>query len=334
MNLSCINTNELLSRLCNTVKQERNSTILIIRYLAELDKRQAYRDLGYSSLFSFCTEKLKYSEGATQRRISAARIINKFPIIIDYLNQVKLNLSTLSIIDEYLTDSNHLELLESVQNKSRTEVDQLLAVYLAKTNVQQSKPAAKADSIRAVNRAPKVPKETKSLPLFDLIQAEVKTDAEPIIQTPLFRHCSEFIPQFNVSFQTKQEFIELVEACKKLYGYPGIRLDEILIKIMRKQVKLALKKPKVTKATKVRTNTRYIPKSVKHQVRIRDNGQCTYVCNGTRCSCQTALQYDHIVPFSRGGSNSVDNLRLRCGTHNRLEAERMFLIPKRIVAAC
>ena len=79
--------------------------------LAELDKRQAYRDLGYSSLFSFCTEKLKYSEGAAQRRISTARCLNKFPIVLDYLNQCKLNLTTLDIVDDYLTEDNHLAIL-------------------------------------------------------------------------------------------------------------------------------------------------------------------------------------------------------------------------------
>lgn len=330
MNLRCINTNELLSRLCNTVKQERNCTILIIRYLGELDKRQAYRELGYSSLFSFCTEKLKYSEGAAQRRISAARCLNKFPIVLDCLNQCKLNLTTLGIVDEYLTDDNHLELLELVSNKSKYEVEKVISVFLAKTTSHLLKPAPKADSIRAVNRlskaswATKAKEDTKSLPLFDLIQEEVKIEVEPVIQDP----------QFDVNFQTKQEFIELVETCKKLYGYPGIPLDEILIRVMRKQVKSTLKKPKVTRATKIRANTRYIPKSVKHAVRVRDNGQCTFISKGVRCSCQTALQYDHIVPFSRGGSNAVDNLRLRCAAHNRLEAERMYLIPKKTAVAC
>lgn len=117
MNLSCINTSELLSKLFNIVKQERNCTVVVIKYLAELDKRQAYRELGYSSLFSFCREKLRYSESASQRRISAARCINKFPIRINYLNQVKLNLTTLGLVDAYLTDSNHLELLEHVSSK-------------------------------------------------------------------------------------------------------------------------------------------------------------------------------------------------------------------------
>lgn len=198
MNLSCINTNELLSKLFNMVKQERNCTVVVIKYLAELDKRQAYRELGYSSLFSFCTEKLRYSESAAQRRISAARCINKFPIAIDYLNQVKLNLTTLGIVDEYLTDNNHIELLELVSNKSKLEVERVLAVFLAKTTQQQLKPAPKADSIRAVNCASKVKVETESLPLFSLRQEKVRNEANPIA----------LAPKNNVTLKAKQEFVD------------------------------------------------------------------------------------------------------------------------------
>ncbi|MCK4549155.1 MAG: HNH endonuclease, partial [Candidatus Krumholzibacteria bacterium] len=32
----------------------------------------------------------------------------------------------------------------------------------------------------------------------------------------------------------------------------------------------------------------------------------------------------HKVPFARGGDNSPSNLRLLCGKHNRLEAERAY----------
>lgn len=33
--------------------------------------------------------------------------------------------------------------------------------------------------------------------------------------------------------------------------------------------------------------------------------------------------------IGRGGMNSADNLRLRCPAHNRLEAEKMLLIPRK-----
>jgi hypothetical protein len=36
------------------------------------------------------------------------------------------------------------------------------------------------------------------------------------------------------------------------------------------------------------------------------------------------LEFDHCEAFAVGGDESVDNLRLRCRTHNALEAEKLF----------
>jgi len=56
---------------------------------------------------------------------------------------------------------------------------------------------------------------------------------------------------------------------------------------------------------------------------IRDGGQCTFVApDGTRCQCRKDLQVDHIKPFANHGPIDMSNLRLLCGGHNRLMAER------------
>jgi len=57
----------------------------------------------------------------------------------------------------------------------------------------------------------------------------------------------------------------------------------------------------------------------------KDGGRCTFVSgNGTVCGSQHDLHFDHIVPWAIGGKSTVENLRLRCPAHNRLEAERQF----------
>ena len=69
---------------------------------------------------------------------------------------------------------------------------------------------------------------------------------------------------------------------------------------------------------------RYIPSKVRHRVWMRDQGKCTYVCPKTkrRCISEHLLQIDHIKPFSLGGSNEVDNLRLLCANHNQFMFSR------------
>ena len=54
-----------------------------------------------------------------------------------------------------------------------------------------------------------------------------------------------------------------------------------------------------------------IPESVRIEVWRRDGGKCA------RCGSRENLEYDHIVPVSRGGSNTSRNIELLCEKCNR-----------------
>ncbi len=60
-----------------------------------------------------------------------------------------------------------------------------------------------------------------------------------------------------------------------------------------------------------REPTRLIPTSVKLEVWKRDRGRCRV------CGASDELHFDHIIPFSRGGTSlSADNIQLLCARHN------------------
>jgi hypothetical protein len=81
-------------------------------------------------------------------------------------------------------------------------------------------------------------------------------------------------------------------------------------------------------ASRVRTKgeqSRRIPAAARDAVFARDKGRCVYVGpNGKRCDAVHNLQIDHVIPHARGGTNTIDNLRLLCERHNKLEAERIY----------
>jgi len=70
---------------------------------------------------------------------------------------------------------------------------------------------------------------------------------------------------------------------------------------------------------------RYVSSPVRRAVWERDGGQCTFVsAEGQRCDDRRFLEFDHVIPVARGGKPTVEGMRLRCRTHNQLEAERAF----------
>src|SRR5262249_58542339 len=59
---------------------------------------------------------------------------------------------------------------------------------------------------------------------------------------------------------------------------------------------------------------RYIPSSVKITVWRRDEGRCV------QCKSREKLEYDHIIPIAKGGSNTERNIQLLCEPCNRAKA--------------
>lgn len=63
---------------------------------------------------------------------------------------------------------------------------------------------------------------------------------------------------------------------------------------------------------------RIIPTVVKLEVWKRDGGKCTM------CSSDKDLHFDHIIPWSKGGSSSTpENIQLLCGKHNLQKHDRI-----------
>ena len=60
-----------------------------------------------------------------------------------------------------------------------------------------------------------------------------------------------------------------------------------------------------------------IPQRVRHEVWRRDRGSCV------ECGSRARLEFDHIIPVSRGGSNTTRNIELRCEPCNRRKGARV-----------
>jgi hypothetical protein len=68
------------------------------------------------------------------------------------------------------------------------------------------------------------------------------------------------------------------------------------------------------KTTSQISRSRRISDEVRLEVWKRDEGMCVM------CSSQEWIEYDHIIPFSKGGSNTARNIQLLCESCNRTKS--------------
>ncbi len=155
--------------------------------------------------------------------------------------------------------------------------------------------------------------------------------------------------RYKLEFEVGKEFIEQLEQIKELCSgkfTEGIKLEGVFQTLMEEYLERHSPAKKVERREKRASrkavlrdsedsfdnpmlltcsndpNSRYVPKPLREQVYVRDEGQCTYISeNGIRCCGRQYLEIDHIIPFAHGGGTELSNLRLLCTGHNLLEAE-------------
>jgi hypothetical protein len=129
---------QLLSGLASIVHRRNQITAEFLAYLAELDERQLFLDLGYSSLFEYCVEKLQLCESTAGRHIAAARVCRNHRGALALVASGTLHASALSLLRKHLTAANAAELFELCTHQSARRVEELLAARFPRPDVRDS----------------------------------------------------------------------------------------------------------------------------------------------------------------------------------------------------
>jgi len=298
-NIEEIKDRDLLSSLSCLARNERSAIAEVVLYLHHLDKRGLYRDAGYGSLFSYCTEKLKYSEGAACRRIAAARALSTSPELYTLLKEGQMTLCAVSQIAKVITPENKGDILRDTAGKTKLEVQKITSDYCEAKKPSREKIRAKKVTVPAAND------------LFSNTQEEKER-------------------RFSVTLELTEDEMELVQEARKMLGKGEIK--DVLLRgaadLKKRKENAATPRVAPTVAVKLdrpRRQSRYIPAAVQREVKTRDGHQCTFCGpDGQRCSERYRLEIDHIRPYALGGKNETENLRLVCRAHNSLYAERVF----------
>ena len=231
----------------------------------------------------------------------------------------ELSPGTAALIEGILTDDNKDEILPRIRGVSHREIERVVSEYRP--------PVALRDRFHFVQ----VP-----------VPAPKNADAE------FFgRQCRRSLPEewrqpmeekVYVQFLADEEFMKLFEEVRNLMPDGGEQnIADVMRRVLaeyrdrhspaarhaRREAKNGSARLESQRWECDSTQSRHIPDEIRDKVFVRDGGQCSFVAaDGTRCQCSKGLQVDHIQPFAAGGTHDPQNLRLLCGAHNRLAAER------------
>src|SRR5678809_1450761 len=117
----------LTARLYEIRTEERALLVEFLHHLNELDRRKTVLELGFSSLFVFCTEHLGLSNGTAYRRTTAARLLARFPILGEYLADGRLTARTAALLRDVLDEERLVQVLDRAAGRTEDQVKELVA---------------------------------------------------------------------------------------------------------------------------------------------------------------------------------------------------------------
>jgi 5-methylcytosine-specific restriction endonuclease McrA len=335
------------AELRSLASDERKGVIAFLRRLDVLDREKAYAALNCRSAFEYLTKELHLCEGTAAGRVTAMRLIRRFPVLEEALEDGRLNPSQLLVLGPVLTEGNLAELVRRASHLTK-EATRELVVSLRPREV----PADGLRQLPAPAARPAVlpsPAPGNACPSrLDIIGPSLtEAPVEPpvlLLPGPLPSRPAERSRLEPVAARRWQWRVTLDERLKaKLDRLKGllahkvpdgdleklleIMLDDAIEKEGKKRGHVAPSRPRKPAPPKAPTPGRRqpVPLPVRREVLQRDGHRCTFLgADGQRCPCTEGLEMDHLEPARETGSSGAEDLTTRCRVHNQWRAYQSY----------
>lgn len=307
-----LTSHALIGRVEELLARERRIVVAFLRHLGEVERRRLHLELGFGSLFAFCTDRLRLSTGTAWRRVTAVKLIGMHPVICDYLVDGRLSLAALGELKDVLGGEDGAQILERAAGRTQMEVKELVAGLrpvvvardvVARVSKVEGRGELFAGSGSASVAVSKVEPPAAVVPI---------ADENYRLHATISRACKDKLDRVK-------SMLSHVVPDGKLDRIIEICVERTLAQLEKRRGKVA--KPRVCKPAR----GRHVPADIAREVWDRDGESCAYVAgDGTRCGSTYQLQLHHIHAYELGGLTIATNLSVRCAAHNRFHAENDF----------
>ena len=135
---------------------------------------------------------------------------------------------------------------------------------------------------------------------FDPEFYKFNNELEILLREERYDDAIEYCREFRYDWYKHKGIYE--SAFHKIWYEPNQKIDSIIEQIKQQRA------PK---------SSRHISQDVKDSVWRRDKGICT------QCGSNRNLEFDHIIPHSKGGANTYRNIQLLCQDCNRTKSDKL-----------
>lgn len=333
MELAKISNQELLKRMDKLVQSERKLTHVILCHINEVESRRLYANLGFDSMFNYLTRHCGYGEDSAYRRLQAARLLKKNPVIATKLEDGSLNLTQLTQVQKCLKQESKmgnvvdtkktLQVIEQIENKSSFETKKVLAVeFNLPVQTHEVVKPQRDESVRLEltlsAEQMKMLEQVKSLLSHSLSDG----NWSEVITYLADKHLKKYLGkdhQFKKQDTTQSQISTMNPTSEKF--------DSEFSKVELVDENLNLHQLTMSPSFTAKRKRVGIKSTLRRRILKKANYSCEYVDQNTNVRCQShyQLQIDHCIPFAHGGSDEEGNLRVFCRSHNLLSARQWGL---------
>ena len=322
--LKSLSDDELLHRVADLLARSRRVEWVLVAHIAEVDARRLYAREAWPSMIQYSMGALHLSEGEAYRRIAAARLSRRYPVILSMLEDGRVHLCGIGVLSRHLNDANYEDVLARATHKTKREVERLVAELDPKPDVP---PTIRK---RPQRKAKAAPPESAS----ELCPGRVEQDApapepdpppareKPATVEPLAKSRYKVVFTASEELRGKLKRLEALMPGSDLATIIDAAVSEKLERVEAKRFGKTEKPRKSLEEADTSPGVRGISAAVKRFVCERDGNQCTYVgIGGKRCPERDKLEFHHDEPYGVGGDRSIKNIGLMCSAHNAYMGE-------------
>ncbi len=336
MHLKSLHKDQLIPATHSAIKTETSATTNVVRHFLEIYDRDFHLECGHSSLFMMAVDEFGYDKQSAQRRVNAMTLSLAVPDVLDLIDSKKLCLQSAADIQSFLnkergakrryTNEQTQDLVDACVGLSTRDVQLELARRNPTMDFRESKKFVAEDRIQVTHT----------------LSTSIENKIERIKN--LLAHANPYMTREEVLDYMAEHTLDAIDPVRK-----AERAEKRRLSLLRKQKdetrveatinteaedSLSAQRIDFTEVVEPSTGeiqlvatfedrSRAIAAADNHQVwREYDGEGCAFVDpkTGKRCGSRhllPLLQRDHVIEFSRGGSNEARNLQLMCAQHNR-----------------